>query len=169
MNFILERNFLDSIVFLPEMSTYPRDVARKASTDVIDIGSGAGFPGIPLAILSPKWNFTLCDSTTKKTIFLNELINELNLRNVKIVNDRVENIKSKFDIVTSRALADLKTIINYSLPVLKKDGFIAAYKSNNISDELEGTKEIMKKKKLILKTISKNYNGVERVMVLINA
>jgi 16S rRNA (guanine527-N7)-methyltransferase len=92
----------------------------KESSDVLDLGTGGGFPGIPLAILFPEVNFTLVDSIGKKILVVNEVANALGLKNVKAIHGRVEDIKNqKFDFVVSRAVAQLSELIRWSRKLLK--------------------------------------------------
>ena len=133
----------------------------------LDIGSGGGFPGIPLAIMKPKWKFTLCESIKKKANFLEYLVKELNLTNVEIINARVETLhatslhKNKFDFVTARAVAKLDVLIKHSLPLLKKGGYLLAYKAKDIDDEIKNVT-------LPLQILSKEINGVERKLVVLS-
>lgn len=104
---------------------------------VLDIGTGAGFPGVVLKILFPNIELTLIDSNNKKTTFLTTLLKKLNIEDVLVINDRVENLKEKdyFDIVTSRAVSELRILAELSLPYLKIGGYILALKAH-IEDEL---------------------------------
>jgi len=173
-NPILEKHFLDSILFLPETENLPWGKEPFAPT-VFDIGSGGGFPAIPLAIMKPEWKFTLCESTKKKAIFLTHLIKELGLeKNVNIINNRVEACYSmplqsnmKFNIVTVRAVDKLDVLIKYALPLLKPNGYLLAYKSKDFQDEINNAQKIIDKNKLLLKIYSKELNGVERRLVVI--
>lgn len=110
----------------------------KNGFKVLDIGTGAGFPSIPLAIINENTNFVLLDSNNKKTKFLNELQKKLNLKNVTIVNlraeDYVHNHKCEFDIVTSRAVAKLHILSELSIPALKINGLFIPLKSS-VSEE----------------------------------
>lgn len=112
----------------------------KNNTKVLDIGTGAGFPGMVLAIGNPTIEVTLLDSNNKKIKFLNYLINELGIKNVTLVYDRAENFiknnRETFDIVTSRAVASLRVLCELSLPFLKIDGIFIAMKSN-VEEELK--------------------------------
>jgi len=107
--------------------------------NLIDIGTGAGFPGMVLKIFFPDIEVTLLDSNNKKTKFLDELSKKLNLK-VTIINDRVENFSknnlNKFDIVTSRAVANLRVLSELSLPLVKKEGLFIPLKGN-IEEELK--------------------------------
>lgn len=106
-----------------------------------DIGTGAGFPGIVLKIFFPNLSITLVDSTLKKCKFLEFVIKELGLNNIKVLNKRAEEfskeVREEFDIVTSRAVAPLKHLLEYSIPLLKVNGLYVAMKSD-IEKEMEG-------------------------------
>ena len=119
---------------------------------VIDIGSGGGFPSIPLAIMYENVKITAIESISKKIRFLNMVKDELKLENFTPICERIEKLhkdmKSSTDVVTSRAVADLSKIIEYSSPFLKKNGYIVSYKSKNADLELEGAKQIMNKSKV---------------------
>jgi 16S rRNA (guanine527-N7)-methyltransferase len=112
----------------------------KENDKVLDIGTGAGFPGMVLAIFNPKINFVLLDSNNKKIKFLEYLNQKLNLNNIELVNDRAENyIKNnfeKFDVVTSRAVAELRILLELGIPALKINGIFIAMKAN-VNDELK--------------------------------
>lgn len=159
---ILERHFLDSIVFLPEIE----GLINQTPT-ILDIGSGAGFPAIPLAIMKPEWNFTLSEATMKKANFLNELIKHLNLKNAKVENRRAEELKNKYDFITARAVAKLDELIKYSLHILKKGGSLLAYKAKDIDEEIKLAESLINKHHMKLKTHSKVINDVERKLVIL--
>ncbi len=175
---IIEKHFLDSILFLPEIENLCTGVLQYTRT-IFDIGSGGGFPAIPLSIMKPEWEFILCESITKKANFLTHLVKELGLeKQIEIINDRVESIASKgrfktclnkteYDLVTARAIAKLDKLIKYALPILKKGGYLIAYKAKGIDDEIKNAEELIKKNNLELKIFSKELNGVERKLVII--
>lgn len=106
-----------------------------------DIGTGAGFPGLVLKIAYPNLKVTLIEATEKKCHFLNQVISELNLENIKVINERAEiyskKIREEHDIVTSRAVAPLKHLLEYSIPLVKVNGFYIAMKSD-ITKESDG-------------------------------
>lgn len=170
-NPIIEKHFLDSILFLLEIETLCTSVLNPT---VFDIGSGGGFPAIPLAIMKSEWKFTLCESMKKKADFLTNLVQELNLDNVRILNARAETChgmsqhKNKYDIFTARAVTKLDELIKYSLPLLKKSGHLLAYKSKETDEEIATAKNIIDKNKLVLKIYSKELNGVERKLVVLS-
>jgi len=107
---------------------------------LLDIGTGAGFPGLVLKIAFPNLKIDLLDSTNKKCLFLKKVIDKLELKNINIINARAEefakNNREKYDIVTSRAVAPLKHLLEYSIPTLKIDGNFISLKSN-IEEELK--------------------------------
>lgn len=106
-----------------------------------DIGTGAGFPGLVLKIAYPNLKVTLIEATEKKCHFLNQVISELNLESIKVINERAEiyskKIREEYDIVTSRAVAPLKHLLEYSIPLVKVNGSYIAMKSD-ITKEING-------------------------------
>lgn len=118
-------------------SVLPQDFIGKGA-ELLDLGSGAGFPAIPLKIVRNDLNVTMVDSVGKKVNFLNEVIKSLGLSNTIALHSRIEEIgPKKYDAVTSRALAPLVVLCEYSLPYLKIGGIMLAYKSVDISEELK--------------------------------
>ncbi|MFU0832033.1 MAG: Ribosomal RNA small subunit methyltransferase G [Oscillospiraceae bacterium] len=132
---ILEKHFLDSILILKYC-----DISYGAS--IIDIGTGAGFPGVPLKIMRPDLQLTLLDGLNKRLIFLRELLNAISL-SADIVHMRAEEggrkseFRQKFDFATARAVARLPILCEYCLPFLKEGGVFAAMKGPNVSEELQ--------------------------------
>ena len=115
---------------------------------LLDIGCGGGFPSVPIAIEYPTVNVYGIDSIKKKINSINNIKNKLNLNNLTTICDRVENIKDiQFDIITTRAVARLSKIIEYALPLLKKDGCFIAYKSRKIKEEIAESEDVLKKYK----------------------
>ena len=118
----------------------------KEGQTLLDIGCGGGFPCVPIAIEFPEINVVGVDSIKKKIIAIENLKSGLGLTYLTVICDRVENIKEKkFDIITSRAVADLSKISEYALPLLKRDGVFIAYKSKKAMEELEGAKRTLAK------------------------
>lgn len=114
-------------------------VSLNEKKSLCDFGTGAGFPGLPIAIVFSKVNVTLVESNQKKCMFLNAVIDKLNLKNVVVINDRIENYSSKerekFDIVTCRAVTSIPMILEMATPLVKVNGLLVPLKSN-CEDEL---------------------------------
>lgn len=112
------------------------------SISIIDVGTGAGFPGLPIKIAFPNNEVVLLDSLNKRIKFLNEVINQIGVSGVSAVHARAEeaarnkDYREKFDCCVSRAVANLATLVEYDLPFVKKGGYFVAYKSGNIEEEL---------------------------------
>lgn len=139
---VIRKHFIDSLSLIKIFST-----SEKIS--VLDMGTGAGFPGIPLKIVYPNYNITLLDSLNKRVNFLNEVIKELKLEDISAVHARAEdyvknsNIRESYDLVVSRAVAKLSSLSEYCLPYVKINGIFISYKAGNIQEEvLESTKAI---------------------------
>lgn len=150
-NEIILKHFIDSITILKYI---------KDNSTVVDVGTGAGFPGIPLSIMNPKLKITLVDSLNKRLIFLQEVINELDLKNVELVHARAEEFgrnkkyREKFDVATSRAVANLATLSEYLLPLVKVNGQAISMKAGNASQEIEDAKKA-------IKILGGNINNIE--------
>lgn len=138
---IILKHFVDSLT----ISKYISD-----GTKVVDVGTGAGFPGIPLKIVRQDVDITLLDSLQKRINFLDEVINELNLEKITTVHSRVEDFgknkkyREEFDIATSRAVANLATLSEYLLPLVKVGGKVISMKGSLIQEELENSKNAIK-------------------------
>lgn len=137
---VLEKHFLDSIA----VARYV-DLTKEVS--VIDLGTGAGFPGMPLKILFPNLKMTLADSLNKRLLFLNEVIDALGLEGVTTVHGRAEdlamnvNYREQYDYCVSRAVANLSSLSEYCLPFVKLGGSFISYKSGEIEEELSAAKK----------------------------
>lgn len=143
------RHFYDSL--------YPaRFMDFEPGLSVVDIGTGGGFPGIPLAISYPSLHFTLVDSTLKKLMFLDESVKELGLKNVTFVHGRLEDMgrkleyREKYDRVLARGLAPLNTLLEYVSPLLKIHGKGYLYKGPNVDQEIKASKKAFEELKLEL-------------------
>lgn len=119
-----------------------------------DVGTGAGFPGIVLKIVYPNLKITLVDSLLKRVNYLNEIIKELDLKDIKAIHTRGEDFKEKFDVVTSRAVANIEKLTNYTMHLVNKDGVMIAMKGN-IEEELTKSVENKINKKYKITTIEK--------------
>ncbi|KFD40488.1 hypothetical protein HY02_04005 [Peptococcaceae bacterium SCADC1_2_3] len=137
------KHFLDSLTCL---TVLPYSLKNQT---VIDLGTGAGFPGLPLKIAQPEIKLTLLEAHRKKVSFLQGLIKQLNLGEVQVINRRAEEIgqdncyRDKFDYVVVRAVARLSVILEYSLPLLKKGAFFIAWKGPAVNLELEEASRAM--------------------------
>lgn len=125
---VVSHHLLDSLAVLPQLS----------GTTVVDVGSGGGLPGIPLAIARPDWQLTLVESNHKKASFLMQARIELGLANVTVINRRVEDWQpeQRFDTVVSRAFSDLAEFVSASAHLLAPDGTFAAMKGVRPDEEL---------------------------------
>lgn len=135
---IILKHFIDSISILKYIENDKK---------VIDIGTGAGFPGIPLKIMNNTLDITLVDSLNKRVNFLNEVINKLNLSKIQAIHSRAEELgknneyREKYDIATSRAVANLSTLLEYLMPFVKIGGYAICMKGPNIENELKEAKK----------------------------
>ena len=138
---IILKHFVDSLT----ISKYIPD-----GTKLVDVGTGAGFPGIPLKIYRQDIEITLLDSLQKRINFLDEVIRELNLEKIETLHSRAEDFgkdkkyREKFDIATSRAVANLATLSEYLLPLVKVGGKVISMKGSLIEEELEHSKNAIK-------------------------
>lgn len=112
---------------------------------MLDIGTGGGFPALPVAYTYKDIDVYPLDSIRKKINAINEMKDELNLRNVHPICERAEKLNQKFDLITSRAVAPLKVITAYALPLLKDKGFFVAFKSLKAQEEIDDAKSVLKK------------------------
>lgn len=141
------KHFYDSL-------TLTKVIDLNESKTLCDVGTGAGFPGIVLKIMFPNLKITLVDALQKRVNYLNQIIKELELEDITAIHARGEDIKEKFDIVTSRAVANIEKLLTFTMHLVKKDGVMIAMKGN-IDQEL--TEEVEKKlsKKYLIKEINK--------------
>lgn len=126
-------------------------VLPESVNDVCDLGTGAGFPGIPMAIAYPNLHFTLIDSLNKRIKFLQEVVDALGLANVTLVHARAEEAgrnkiyREIFDLVVSRAVANIATLSEYCLPLVNIGGYFISFKSGDIDSEIEASGSAIKK------------------------
>ena len=141
---------------------------------VLDVGTGAGFPGIPLAIVRSDWNLTLLDSTRKRLHFLDDVIAKLELPHVQTVHARAEELNKNvpepklYDLVVSRAVAPMPRLMEWCLPLTKAGGIMLAYKSNDIQDELNEALPVLHKyaaKSLQSHTIQIPQTDISRTLI----
>jgi len=135
---IILKHFIDSITILKEL---------EDGSKVVDVGTGAGFPGIPLSIMNPTLKITLVDSLNKRLIFLQEVVNKLQLKNIEIVHARAEEFgqnkkyRESFDVATSRAVANLSTLSEYLIPLVKVNGKAISMKASEAQEEINEAKK----------------------------
>lgn len=136
---VIKKHFIDCI------KAFSENQFKEAKT-LIDVGTGAGFPGLPIAIMREDLNITLLDSLNKRVNFLNIVKNSLNLTNVTTIHSRAEDgarnkeLREKFDIATSRAVANMAVLSEFCLPYVKVGGYFIALKGPTITDELNDAK-----------------------------
>ena len=156
MNLLVEWNEKINLTAITE----PKEVILKHFIDcitvlryiendkkIVDVGTGAGFPGIPLNIMNNKSDYTLVDSLNKRIKFLDEVINILELKRINIVHSRIEdfskNKKEFYDIATSRAVASLNVLLEYLLPLVKVGGICICMKGSNVQEEIQNSKKAL--------------------------
>lgn len=166
---VIDKHFIDSISLNKAM-----DVTKPLK--ILDLGTGAGFPGIPLKIAYPNLELTLLDSLNKRIKFLDEVIEALSLEGIVTIHGRAEDYakqasyREQFDICVSRAVANLATLSEYCLPYVKEGGCFISYKSGSVEEELEQSKKAIfelggKVKEVIAFTLPET--DIERTFVVI--
>lgn len=137
---VVEKHFLDSL-------SIERILKLDDIKAVMDVGTGAGFPGMPLKIIYPELKITLLDSLNKRVKFLNEVIRQLELKNIDAIHGRAEDIgknenyREKYDLCVSRAVANLATLSEYCMPFVRVGGVFVSYKSGDIDEEVLKSKK----------------------------
>lgn len=146
MDEVILKHFIDSL-----MLGKAADLSESKEISLIDIGTGAGFPGIPLKIVYPHLKIVLLDSLNKRVKFLNTVIDSLSLKDIVALHGRAEEYgrmkeyREKFDIVVSRAVANISTLSEYCIPYVKIGGQFISYKSGEIEEEINNGKSAIKK------------------------
>ena len=139
---VVYKHFIDSIALIKKINFDGKKV--------IDVGTGAGFPGIPLAIVTDNAEFVLMDSLNKRIKFLNEIIEICDLKNVTTIHARAEELgrdteyREKFDYCVSRAVANMSTLLEFCIPFVRVGGVFVSYKSGDVTEEIELSKNAQK-------------------------
>lgn len=165
---LFEKHIFDSLSIEKFFEKYN---VKYAGMKMLDIGTGGGFPSVPIAICYPEINVVGLDSIAKKIRAIEDFKNDLKLDNLTLINDRAENLKTKYDIVVSRAVSRLDKVVEYAMPLLKDGGYFVCYKSKQVFDEIREAKEaIFKKKAELLEVIEYKLpleENFERFLVVI--
>lgn len=148
-NDVVLKHFADSCSIVKTKNKEVLNILDRENAKLLDMGTGAGFPGIPLKIMFPNLEITLMDSLNKRINFLNEVIKELKLEKIQTVHARAEEFARKpefreqYDLIVSRAVAKMSSLSEYCIPYLKVGGYFLPYKSGNAEEEiLEGSNAI---------------------------
>ena len=147
------KHFYDSLTITKEIDL------SKVNT-LCDVGTGAGFPGIVLKIMYPNLKVTLIDSLLKRVNYLNEIIKELELTNIKAIHTRGEDYKERFDVVTSRAVANIEKLVTFTMHLVDKNGVFIAMKGNIDNELTDSIKNKLSKKYKIIE-INKFHLPIE--------
>ncbi len=140
VNDFIKKHIIDSLCVVPYINS---------TKSIIDIGTGAGFPGVPIKIIYPEMNVTLLDSVNKKMTFLRESVKELGLNKIECICGRAEDaghdigLRGKYDFSIARAVAKLPVLLEYCVPFLKTSGIFIAMKTGMVSEELESCKNAL--------------------------
>lgn len=158
---VIVKHFLDSVIL-------GKKIDLTKDTSLIDVGTGAGFPGLPLKIMYPNLKLTLLDSLNKRILFLQTVAKKLELENITFIHGRAEdfgqnpNFREQYDLAVSRAVANLSTLAEYCVPFVKPNGYFVSYKSDKSDEEIDTAKGAIKKLHSELeKTIKLDIKGTE--------
>lgn len=166
---VIVKHFIDSLLIAKS-----KDMSKVKS--MVDVGTGAGFPGIPIKIMFPNIKITLIDSLNKRLKFLNNVIEELSLENIETVHGRAEDLghnneyREKFELCVSRAVANLSTLSEYCIPFVAVNGEFVSYKSSISTEEINESDKainILGGKLISKETLELPCSDMERTMVVI--
>ncbi len=171
------KHFLDSLVALPVIAEeVGESLPLITPFHLVDVGTGAGFPGIPLKLVAPHLKLTLMDGTGKKISFLREMVARLDLQDVDVVQGRAEELgrspahRGQYDLVTARAVAPLNTLVEYLLPMARRGGLVVIYKGAGAPQEfMEARKavEVLGGETVRLAPVQVPFLGEQRFVLLI--
>jgi 16S rRNA (guanine527-N7)-methyltransferase len=157
---IISKHFLDSLSSLKLINQELLNYDQGKRIKIIDVGSGAGFPGLPLKIVLPKVSMVLLEARGNRVMFLNDVVDSLELKDTKIIKDRAENIgkmaeyRENFHIVLSRAVAPLAVLCEYCLPLCKVKGAMIAFKGSSYYQELSSNNKVIEKLGGLLESVN---------------
>lgn len=140
---VLIKHFLDSFSLVRILPEDMKEKMKNEGISIIDVGTGAGLPGIPLAILFPSCRITLMDSLNKRILFLEEVIRQTGLKNCTAIHSRAEELarnrdhREKYDLCVSRAVANLSVLSEYCIPFVRVGGCFIPYKAQKVSEEMK--------------------------------
>ena len=166
---IILKHFVDCVSVVPH-------IAMTEGTSVIDVGTGAGFPGIPIKIVCPSISLTLLDSLQKRVVFLNEVVTKLSLQNVNCIHERAEcaakenHYRQQYYYCVSRAVAKMNVLLEYCLPFVKIGGIFVALKGRDAQKEVEQSQkaiELLGGELIEIKQIEIPHTDLEHKIVLI--
>ncbi|XP_010533483.1 PREDICTED: uncharacterized protein LOC104809258 [Tarenaya hassleriana] len=149
---VMERHIEDSLSILPPIkSCYTLHCnASFDSINLIDVGSGAGLPGLVIAIACPDWRVTLMESINKRCVFLEHVVNVTGISNVQILRGRAENLghdamyREKFDVAIARAVAEMRVLAEYCLPLVRVGGLFVAAKGHDPKEEVQNAEKAVR-------------------------
>ena len=166
-NEVIIKHFIDSLTIYKYLNE---------AKSIIDVGTGAGFPGIPIKILNKEIDITLMDSLNKRINFLNEVVKKLNLERISCIHSRAEELgrdkkfREKYDVAVSRAVANMSTLVEYLLPFVKVGGMCICMKGSSIDEELKEAEKAIKmiggKIEKVEKIILPNSNYERNIVII---